>query len=344
MKLLASRTLPRSMSALVTIAGGVELVSRPVPTPKRGEVLIHMRAAPINPNDLMLLDGTYEVKKPLGTIAGFEGSGTVVAAGGGLMTQYLLGRDVACAAGNGDGTWAEYACVEAMRCAPLSRKTDREQAAMLLTNPMTASVLLETALRAGHRAFVQNAAAGALGKMLLRLCARHRLPIVNVVRRPEQAAALRAIGAEHVVVSSAPDAAAELRALCDRLSVRLAFDAVAGDATLLLSRAIGIGGHILVYGMLSGAACQLDTDALVFRQLRVEGFTMYAWLEKTSLLGKLRTLIGAQRRLDDDLHSEIRARKALVDHVEAIELARGTTSGGKVLFAHRPGPQAAETP
>jgi NADPH:quinone reductase-like Zn-dependent oxidoreductase len=31
-----------------------------------------MRASPINPNDLMMLDGRYDVKKPLGTIAGFD--------------------------------------------------------------------------------------------------------------------------------------------------------------------------------------------------------------------------------------------------------------------------------
>jgi NADPH:quinone reductase-like Zn-dependent oxidoreductase len=206
---------------------------------------------------------------------------------------------------------------------------------MLLTNPLTASVLLETARRAGHRAFVQNAAAGALGKMLVRLCARARLPLVNVVRRPEQAAALRAIGAEHVVVTSEPGSEAALRALCDRLAVRFAFDAVAGESTALLSRTIGAGGRILVYGMLSGAPCQVDTDALVFRRLRVDGFTMYTWLEQTSMLGQLRTLARAQRRLADDLRSEIRATKPLADHAEALALARGTTSDGKILFTLR---------
>src|SRR4051794_7695922 len=77
MKLLPSHTLPAKMKALATIERGVELVERAVPVPKRGQLLIHMRAAPINPNDLMFLDGVYEIKKPLGTIAGFEGSGTV---------------------------------------------------------------------------------------------------------------------------------------------------------------------------------------------------------------------------------------------------------------------------
>ena len=46
------------------------------------------------------------------TIAGFEGSGTVVGAGGGAMARFLLGKPVACAAGDGDGTWAAYAIAD----------------------------------------------------------------------------------------------------------------------------------------------------------------------------------------------------------------------------------------
>jgi NADPH:quinone reductase-like Zn-dependent oxidoreductase len=323
------------MQGLAYVKGGVELVERPLPTPGPGQVLIQMRAAPINPNDLMFLDDTYEVKKPLGTIAGFEGSGTIVASGGGMIARYMLGRSVACAAGDGDGTWAEYTVASAMQCAPLEKGTDPEQGSMLLTNPLTASVLLATARRAGHSAFVQNAAAGALGKMLVRLCAREKLTLVNVVRRAEQATALRAIGAEHVVVTSEPDADAKLRELCERHAVRFGFDAVAGDATGQLANAIGVGGQILVYGMLSGSPCQIDANALVFRRIRVDGFTMYAWLEQTSMLGKLRTLTVAQKRLSDDLRSEVRAQKTLAEHADALALARGATSGGKVLFVHR---------
>jgi len=62
---------------------------------------------------------------------------------------------------------------------------------------------------------------------------------------------------------------------------------------------------------------------------------MYAWLEETSLFGKLRTLASAQRRLRDDLRSEIRATKTLEDSGEALGLARGPTSDGKVMFVMR---------
>ncbi|HWB81683.1 MAG TPA: zinc-binding dehydrogenase [Nannocystaceae bacterium] len=321
-----------TMRALVRIPGGVELVERPRPTPQRGEVLVRIEAAPINPNDLLHLEERYEVQRPLGAVCGFEGSGTVIEAGGGMMARWLVGRRVALASTLGDGTWAEYACAPMLQCAPLGKGVDVRQGSMLLTNPMTATVLLDLARRGGHRAIVQNAAAGALGKMIVRACARRGIPLVNVVRRAEQAAMLRELGAQHVVVSSDADAATQLRELCHRLDVTFALDAIAGDATGELAAALPKHATLVVYGMLSGAPCTLSADALVFGRLRVEGFTMYAWLERTSMLGKLMTLRAAQRRLHDDLRADVRATFSLADHAEALRLARSSASDGKILF------------
>ena len=98
-------TPPKTMSALVLSDSGLGIEEVPVPVPQPGEVLVRMHAAPINPNDLLFLADVYEVKKPLPVVAGFEGSGTVVASGGGFIPRYMLGRRVACVAGNGGGTW-----------------------------------------------------------------------------------------------------------------------------------------------------------------------------------------------------------------------------------------------
>jgi NADPH:quinone reductase len=322
--------LPDQMPAIVLAEGGVAQATIARPIPRRGEVLVRVAAAPINPNDLMMIDGRYEITKPVGAVCGLEGSGTVVASGGGLFGRFLLGRRVAFAAGEGDGSWAEYARVPVMRCAPLDRRVDLRQGAMLLTNPMTATVLVQTAVRGGHRALVLNAAAGALGKMIVRRARREGLALVAVVRRAEQADVLRELGAEHVVIAGNDDA--QLRELCERLDVRFALDAIGGDATAQLAHALRPGGTIVVYGNLSRMPCRVDADDLLFHRLTVRGFTMYEWLERTSLFGQLRALRAAQRGLADDLRSEIRATFPLSAHAEALALARGSTSEGKLLF------------
>ena len=68
-------------------------------------------ASPINPSGQTLIRGPYGFKKPLPAIPGFEGSGTVVEAGSGMMARFLMGRRVACAAAASDiagGMWTEY--------------------------------------------------------------------------------------------------------------------------------------------------------------------------------------------------------------------------------------------
>jgi NADPH:quinone reductase len=85
-----------SMEALQLERYGGPLVVRriPVPRPGRGEVLIRLAAAPINPSDLGFLAGSYAAQRPLPAVPGFEGSGTVVAAGPGLLPRLLAGRRV----------------------------------------------------------------------------------------------------------------------------------------------------------------------------------------------------------------------------------------------------------
>ena len=54
----------------------------PVPTPARGQVLVKIECAPINPSDTYALGGQYsalediEIKLPF--VPGWEGAGTVI--------------------------------------------------------------------------------------------------------------------------------------------------------------------------------------------------------------------------------------------------------------------------
>src|ERR1700730_11624269 len=94
--------LPASMRAAQLRAydgkpESIAVVNVPVPRPGAGEVLVRVHASPVNPSDDMFIRGLYAFKKPLPTVPGFEGSGTVVA-GDGVMAQLLKGRRVACSA------------------------------------------------------------------------------------------------------------------------------------------------------------------------------------------------------------------------------------------------------
>jgi NADPH2:quinone reductase len=332
-------TTPPSTMRAVTLhsyedgAESIALEDRPVPRPGDGQVLVRIEAAPINPSDLAFIAGGYGLTKELPVVPGFEGSGTVVSAGGGAHAHDLLGKRVACGVPpDGDGTWASYLVTSADRCMPLLKETSTEQGATLIINPLTASALMEIAEQGGHRAVVQTAAAGALGQMILRLGQRRSVPVIHVVRRDEQVDMLHSMGAEHVLNGSEKGFEDELRDLSHKLNATIAFDAVAGRMTFALARAMPKGSHVIVYGGLSGKPCLLDPMGLVFEGKSVGGFWLADWLPSQSPEAALRLSTRVQGMLGDDLRTEIRARVPLEGALDALAEYASNMTGGKVLI------------
>jgi NADPH:quinone reductase-like Zn-dependent oxidoreductase len=331
---------PETMRAvqLRTYDGKPESISVsnvPVPRPGPGQVLVRVAGSPINPSDLMFIRGLYGFKKPLPAIPGFEGSGTVVETGSGLMPRFLKGRRVACHAADRNisgGLWAEYVVTSARACVPLRKQVEIEQGATMLVNPLTAWALMDEARRGQHRAIVQTAAASALGRMVIRLGQKFSIATINVVRRSEQVKALREMGAQHVLDSSDVNFDSKLRELCHQLGATIGFDAVAGEMSARVLRAQPRGSRLLVYGALSLQTAQADAGSLIFEEKHLEGFWLSAWLQRKRLLDQLRTTWRVQELLGSELKTEIRARFSLEQVARALEQYVASMSGGKILM------------
>lgn len=338
---MTTSALPKTMRALrLTAYDGqpesLQLVEVPVPQPAAGQVLVRVAATPINPSDQMFLRGLYGVKRPLPTVPGFEGSGTVVAAGS-LAPRLLVGRRVGFTASpSSDGTWAEYVVVPAMQCLPLLPRISLEQGAMLFVNPFSAWAMMELARRGKHQALVQSAAASALGRMVLKLALKEKLPLVNVVRRAEQEQLLREQGAEHVVNSSEPEFEERLRIKCHELGVTLAFDAVGGPMTGQLAQALIHGGTVIVYGGLSEQDSRISPQELIFHRKKVEGFWLADFFGKGFGKDQLRALASVPLLVGKDFDTPVRARFPLESAAEALRLASSDMTAGKVLLTPAP--------
>jgi NADPH2:quinone reductase len=243
------------LRSLVTSQGTLELSLHdvPVPSPAANEVLVRVEASPINPSDLGVLiagadmstatvAGTPErpsvtallasgalrglsarVDKPLPV--GNEGAGTVVAAGSSPAAQALVGKTVGMAGG---AMYSQYRAVDASACLVLPDGTTAKDGASSFVNPLTALGMLETMRREGHSALVHTAAASNLGQMLVKLCIRDGVPLVNIVRKPDQEELLRSLGAVHVCNSASPSFSADLVEALKATSATLAFDATGG--------------------------------------------------------------------------------------------------------------------
>jgi NADPH:quinone reductase-like Zn-dependent oxidoreductase len=312
--------------------GAVEVIERNVPEPKNGEVLVKVTASPINPSDLMFMTGRYGFKKRLPVVPGFEASGTVVASGGGLLARLWMGRRVAFAVqATGDGTWAEYAVASAAHCLPLRNDVTFEQGAMMLVNPFTAWALMSIARERGAKTVLSTAAGSSLGSMIWRLGKEQGVDVVGIVRRTEQAVELKARGME-VLCAADAKFEQELSVLCRREKIKLAFDAVGGETTARLAKALDIGGQVIVYGGLSLKDASLSLDDLIFRSKSVEGFWLSQWFANKGLGVILTDAPKVQKLIGTVLASEVRRTYPLDDAVAALSDYTAAMSGGKILF------------
>jgi NADPH:quinone reductase len=243
------------LRSLVKPSAELEISLQSVDTPAPGpdEVLVQVQATPINPSDIGLLFGAADVSTasvqgsgaqavlrmqiPQGAMksmaarlnqslpVGNEGAGVVVAAGSSASAQALLGKTVSILAG---AMYAQYRCVKADTCLVLPEATSAAAGASCYVNPLTALAFIETLRHEGHKALVHTAAASNLGQMLNKICLQDGIQLVNIVRKPEQAALLRSLGAVHICDSSQPSFLDDLTQALVATGATLAFDATGG--------------------------------------------------------------------------------------------------------------------
>ncbi len=335
---MAAGALPEQMQALVLSAYGpapfrLRVESHPLPRPGPGEVLVRVAASPVNPSDLMFLEGRYAFKKELPAIPGIEGSGRVVAVGSGLLARRLANRRVACATKPmGGGAWAEYAIARAEQCLALPDRIDDEHGAMSLVNPLAAVGLMERIAALRLRSFVSTAAGSALGQMLRRIARTRQFEVINVVRRADQAERLRREGVDHALVSEDGDFDARLKDLCARLNARVALDAIGGTMTARLLGALPRNGRVILYGALAEEASVLNPAEVIFADKVLEGFYVPNWLAKKSLPQMILIQRRVMRLLGSDLTTAIRARARLDEAGPAIADYAKSMTGGKLLI------------
>ena len=244
----------KGIISTVTSAGDItiSIANVPMPTPSENEVLIKVEAAPINPSDLALLttfaadldsltvtgsgDDTIASMKVRPALmkamtprldqamqAGNEGSGVVIDAG--ANAKDMIGKTVGVAAGV---MYSQYRCAPASSCLVMEEGTTSAEAASSFVNPLTALAFIETMKMENHTAIVNTAAASNLGQMLVKICKDDGIPLVNIVRKAEQVAVLKALGAEYVVNTSEASFSKDLVAALIATGATLAFDATGG--------------------------------------------------------------------------------------------------------------------
>ncbi len=322
-------TTPTTMRAVVHHEFGepadvLAAEERPVPTPGAGEVLVRTVLSPIHNHDLWTIRGTYGFKPELPAASGTEALGVVEALGEGV-TNLSVGQRVA---GGTFGVWAEYYVANAAGLVPVPDAMTDEDAAQLVSMPFSAISLLHSLDLHEGDWLIQNAANGAVGRMVAQLGKARGINVIGLVRRAAGVEELREQGIDRIVATDADDWQDQVRAITGGAPIVAGVESVGGKAAGDIASVMGENGTLVVFGAMASPTLEIPSGKVIFGQLTVKGFwgavvskTMDAPL-KQQLFGEL-----ISRVLDGSLTLPV---SEVFPFEEARAAARASDTAGRV--------------
>jgi NADPH2:quinone reductase len=299
----------------------LRLVELPDPVPRRGEVLLRVRAIGLNFADCAARLGVYpRVPRPP-FVPGMEVSGEVVSLGEGAAGPPPGTRVAAVPVFGGH---AELVAVPAAQLRPLPERLDLVAGSAVAVTGLTADHALFTVgrLRGGERVAI-TAAAGGVGTMAVQMAARAGARVLAVASTEEKRLLASRLGAEEAV--SYRDYRGALAS-----GVDLVADAVGGALFRPGWRALRPDGRYVLYGF----AAALGPRRVRYAHAAVELLRMGVVLP-SALVQPTRTLAGFNLSLVLHLADELQARFARLEGM----LAAGTLApvvGATFPFAELP--------
>ncbi|KAK5891955.1 hypothetical protein CesoFtcFv8_012384 [Champsocephalus esox] len=258
----------------------VQLEDVDLPPIGEKDVLVKMLAAPINPADINMIQGTYAILPDLPAVGGNEGVAQVVEVGRNVTSlktgDWVIPKD------SGLGTWRTEAVLAEGDVISLPNDIPLLSAATLGVNPCTAFRMLSDfeELKPGD-SVIQNAANSGVGQAVIQIAAARGINTINVVRdRPEftqLSDRLKAIGGTHVIKEEAlrrPEMR-ELFKTCPK--PKLALNGVGGQSATELLRHLQLGGSMVTYGGMAKKPVTVPVSALIFKDVKVRGFWVTQW-------------------------------------------------------------------
>lgn len=250
----------------------LKVVTKPIPKPAPGQVVVHIKLRPINPTDF----NTIRTGRAGNGTPGSEGYGIVYEVGEGVTTLRQGQRVIPLMIGSlrGNGSFQKYVCTDASFVLPAPDNMPDEAAAQFVVNPFTTYSMLKDLQVPPGEYMIQSAAGSTLGKQLISLAKHWGVKTINVVRRASQKAELKSLGADFVICSTEEDVVATVKEITAGKGAWGALDAVCGAMTATLASCVRDGGQVFLYGVLAGFSTTLNAMDL-FRGVSVTGWVLY---------------------------------------------------------------------
>ncbi len=287
----------------------------PKPEPGKGQVLVEVWGAAVNPFDLTMREGKAQAYMPLefpATLGGdFAG---IVAALGEEVSGFSVGQEVYGQAhmSSGHGSYAEFALAKAEAIAPKPHSIDLlSSSALPLTGVSAYQALVEHAnLQKGQKVLIHGGA-GGIGSLAIQL-AKHLGAFVATTAAAGDTEFVKSLGADEIIDYKTQDFAGLLK------DYDVVYDTIGGDTFKKSFQVLKPGG--IIVSMLGQPAPELEKEYSVREISQASHVT-------TQHLAKLSELVD-----QGVIHAQIDKVFPLEQASEALEYIKQGIHHGKIVI------------
>jgi NADPH2:quinone reductase len=304
----------------------LKLEEVPTPAPAAGQVLVHVRAAGVNPYDTYMRAGTYPIKPPLPYTPGSDAAGVVESVGRDV-TKVKAG-DRVYTAQTVTGAYAEYAIALENQVEPLPQQISFAQGAGVWVPYGTAyhALFHSAQARAGESVLVHGAS-GGVGTAALQIARAMGLKIFGTAGSDAGLELIKREGAQHVFNHTKPGYEDEILKGTAGKGIDIILEMLANVNLPKDLKLLAISGRVIVIG--NRGETTINARELMTRRASIRAFTLWGITEQEA--SEIHAGLGAglfNGTLQPVVGKEIPLAEAARAHKEI--LAPG--SGGKIVL------------
>ncbi len=325
-------TLSHTMRAVeISEPGGPEVlrpVTKPVPVPGHGQIIIRVAYAGVNRPDALQRAGLYAPPASASPLPGLEASGTVVEIGPGV-TRWSIGDKVTALLPGGG--YAEYVATQEHHALPVPEGMSLREAACLPETCFTvwSNVVMRGGLKAGERFLVHGGSSG-IGTTAIQIAKALGARVLTTAGSDDKCRACEELGADKALNYRTGDYVAMM---LDEGGAQLILDMVGGPYLPRNIKALATEGRLVQIAFLQGAKVELNFSEVMMRRLTITGSTLrpQSDLSKARVAaeveanvwpmiaaGKLRPVMDSEFALEDAAKAHVRMESS--GHVGKIVL------------------------
>ncbi len=269
---------PATMNAVeISEPGGPDVlrpVTRPVPVPGSGQMLIHVAAAGVNRPDIIQRQGLYPPPPGASDLPGLEVAGHVIETGPDVA-GFAIGDAVTALVGGGG--YAEFCIVDAPVCLPVPRGLSLQEAAALPETVFTVwtNLFERGRLKAGESVLIHGGTSG-IGTIAIQLARAFGARVFATAGSDAKCEACVRLGAEHAVNYRDADFVDVLKERTGGAGVDVILDMVGGDYVERNIALLARDGRLINIAFLQGSKVSLNLLPVMLKRLTLTGSTLRA--------------------------------------------------------------------